>query len=105
MTVSRPWHRALLRDLVYEEVTRVSSALTSVSVDLAVVVLDELLDEGAVLVQDLVPHVGDVVKHRLVFHLDRQTDRQWGRERRANRGSLVHAAGSGEEQYISFCFR
>ena len=49
------------------------SALTSVSMDLAVVVLDELLDEGAVLVQDLVPHVGDVVEHRLIFHLDTHT--------------------------------
>ena len=64
------------------------SALTSVSMDLAVVVLDELLDEGAVLVQDLVPHVGDVVEHRLIFHLDTHTHK-WGRgrERRGVHGS------------------
>ena len=51
--------------------------LTSVSMDLAVVVLDELLDEGSVLVQDLISHVGDVVEHRLIFHLD--TPRGGGR--------------------------
>lgn len=49
--------------------------LTSVSVHFAVVVLDELLDEGAVLVQDLVSHVGDVVEDRLVFHLRGTTTR------------------------------
>lgn len=43
--------------------------LTSVSVHFAVVVLDQLLNEGAILVQDLVPHVGDVVEDSLIFHL------------------------------------
>ena len=44
-------------------------ALTSVSVDFAVVVLDEFFYESPVLVQDLVSHVGDVMEHRLILHL------------------------------------
>lgn len=44
-------------------------ALTSVSVDFAVIVLDELLYEGTVLVQDLISHVGDVMEHGLILHL------------------------------------
>ena len=35
--------------------------------DFSVVVFDELFDEGTVLVQDFVPHVGDVVQDGLVF--------------------------------------
>lgn len=49
--------------------TSVTPTLTSVPVDFPIVVLDELFDEGSILVQDLVPHVGDIVKHRLILHL------------------------------------
>ena len=34
----------------------------------SVVVFDEFFDEGSVLVEHFVPHVGDVVEHRLVLH-------------------------------------
>lgn len=37
--------------------------------DFAIVVLDEFLYEGAVLVQDLVSHVGDVMEDCLILHL------------------------------------
>lgn len=43
--------------------------LTSVSVDLAVVVLNEFFNESTILVQDLISHVGDVMEHRLILHL------------------------------------
>lgn len=37
-------------------------------VNLAIVVLDELLDEALVLVQHLLPHVRDVMKHSFILH-------------------------------------
>lgn len=43
--------------------------LTSVSVDLSVIVLDELFYKSTVLVQNLVSHVGNVMEHRLILHL------------------------------------
>ena len=49
-----------------------SLTLTSVSVDFAVIVLDQLFYESTVLVQDLVSHVGDVMEHRLILHLMQQ---------------------------------
>ena len=36
--------------------------------DFSVVILDELFDESSVLVQDLVPHVRYVMKHRFILH-------------------------------------
>lgn len=43
--------------------------ITSVSMDFAIIVLDELFYESTILVQDLVSHVGDVMEHSLIFHL------------------------------------
>ena len=38
------------------------------TVHFSVVVFDELFDEGTVLVQDLVPHIGDVVEYSFVLN-------------------------------------
>lgn len=35
----------------------------------AIIVVDQLLQEGLVLLQHLVTHVGDVVEESLIFHL------------------------------------
>ena len=55
-------------DQVHEDVV-FDEAVVLPAVHLAVVVFDELLDEGTVLLEQVVTHVGDVVKDRLVLHL------------------------------------
>lgn len=46
-----------------------SSTQTSISVNFAVVVFNKLFNKSAVLVQDLVSHVRDVVQNSLIFNL------------------------------------
>lgn len=41
--------------------------------DFAIVVFDELFNESPVLVQDLIPHVRNVMQHRLIFHLKQRS--------------------------------
>lgn len=43
----------------------------SVSMNFSVIVLDEFLNERAILVEDLVSHVGNVIEDRLILHLTR----------------------------------
>lgn len=52
------------------------SVLTSVSVHFPIIVLYQLFDESTVLVQDLVSHVGNIMKHRLILYLMVRTERQ-----------------------------
>lgn len=44
---------------------------TSVAVD-AVVIIDEFLQEGLVLFQDIIAHVWDVVEESLIFNLPQE---------------------------------
>ena len=46
--------------------------LTSVSMNFAVIVLNELFDEGAVLVEDFITHVWDVMQNSLILDLGNQ---------------------------------
>lgn len=46
---------------------------TSVAMD-TVVIINELLQEGLVLFQDIIAHVRDVVQERLVFDLPREQE-------------------------------
>lgn len=40
----------------------------------AIVVLNELFYESAILIQNLISHVRDVMKHRLILHLVPEND-------------------------------
>lgn len=46
---------------------------TSVSVNFAIIVFYELFNEGAVLVEDFVTHVRDVMQNGLILDLENQT--------------------------------
>lgn len=42
----------------------------------AIIVVDKLLQEGLVLLQHLITHVGDVVEESLIFHLTHRREIQ-----------------------------
>lgn len=46
------------------------SLLTSISVDFSIIVFNKLFDKGAVLIEDFITHVWDVVQYRLIFNLE-----------------------------------
>lgn len=45
------------------------SLLTSISMDFSIIVFNKLFDKSAVLIEDFITHVWDVVQYRLIFNL------------------------------------